>query len=146
MRFDLAVVLSIVALAVSCLALWRSRREPARSAMLHLEFRKALREVHSRSAPLTLAVLQNPGQIDSSVARDSIGEDLLCIYEEACSAYLEGRLNPLLFRDAYEDEIRHLVEGARFQRRFDDDSPFQAILEVYRDWNDPVQARLRRLR
>ncbi|MEZ4322556.1 MAG: hypothetical protein R3F61_34130 [Myxococcota bacterium] len=80
-------MVALIALGVACVALWRSGRSgsPEPSAVLYLEIRQKLREVRARSAPLTLAMIRNPGEMESWEARDSVGEDLLCVYEDACA-------------------------------------------------------------
>lgn len=64
-------------------------------------------------------------------------ENNINAYEDACSKYLDGKIDKVRFKKTYTAEIRQLVENIRMQEYFNPvTSKFKAILKVYQEWND----------
>lgn len=67
---------------------------------------------------------------------ESAQEDLRNAYEEACSRYLDGKVDKVRFERMYEIEIRNLVEDKEQKKVFDSQSsPYECIIKVYKKWN-----------
>lgn len=64
-------------------------------------------------------------------------ENYLNAYEEACSMYLDNKVDKVRFHKNYVSEIRNLVEKKELSKYFDAvTSRYKAMLKVYREWND----------
>lgn len=65
-------------------------------------------------------------------------EDNLTAYDDACSKYIDGKIDRVRFRKSYEDEIVHLCrvkEGLQHELMNPSEScRFQTIWAVYRQW------------
>ena len=64
-------------------------------------------------------------------------EDLRNAYEEACSRYLDGKVDTERFKRMYYSEIQNLVENKDQIEYFDTvKSRYKCILKVYKEWFD----------
>ena len=64
-------------------------------------------------------------------------ESWLNTYEEACAKYIDNKIDKKRFKKQYHTEIRNLVEEEEFEKFFNPTkSKFQAILKVYKEWNN----------
>lgn len=62
-------------------------------------------------------------------------ENNINAYEEACSKYIDGKVDKKRFKKLYKTEIRKLVEHKDLSNYFDAlRSEFKAILKVYNEW------------
>lgn len=70
-----------------------------------------------------------------SMILNSCTEDLYNSYEQACTLYLDKKLDRKRFKKSFKDEIRVLVESdsTEFSKT---DSKFRAIIKVYKEWED----------
>lgn len=80
-------------------------------------------------------------QDDSSViiqqAFETARELNLNAYEEACSKYLDSKVDKERFKKNYHIEIRQLVESKSNKDKFDAvTSKYKCILAVYNEWNN----------
>ena len=58
-------------------------------------------------------------------------------YDDACSKYLDGKVDKDRFKQNYHVEIRQLVEDENNREKFDAvTSRYKCILKVYNEWND----------
>ena len=68
---------------------------------------------------------------------DAAQEDLRNAYEEACSRYLEEKVDKKRFKRMYYSEIQSLVENKDQIEYFDSvKSRYKCILKVYKEWFD----------
>ena len=62
-------------------------------------------------------------------------------YDEACSKYLDGKVDKERFKKNYHVEIRQLVENPNNKDKFDAvTSKYKCILAVYDEWNNLEKA------
>lgn len=67
----------------------------------------------------------------------SAQEDLRNAYEEACSRYIDGKIDRERFKRMYFKEIRRLMEDKDQQEHFNKhDSSYKCIIKVYNEWYD----------
>jgi len=115
-------------------------------ASLHLEYRRAIQQVRQRSEAVMLAVAAMqagshgdlPASYLSAAANvvQAIDEDLRNIYEEACGAYLDNKVDKVRFQKAFRTEIRQIVEDEAHKEHFSDTHcVHRAMLNVYKEWN-----------
>ena len=68
---------------------------------------------------------------------DTAQEDLRNAYEEACSRYLDEKVDKERFKRMYYSEIQNLVENKDQIEYFDTvKSRYKCILKVYKEWFD----------
>jgi hypothetical protein len=68
---------------------------------------------------------------------DAAIESWLNTYENACSNYIDGKIDKIRFRRNYDVEIRNLLDRPDLKKYFDSNtSRYKPILKVYRKWND----------
>ena len=68
---------------------------------------------------------------------ESAKQDYLNSYEEACSKYLDNKVDKTRFKKTYSIEIRNIVEKEPFKSVFDSfSSTYTAIKKVYEEWNN----------
>ena len=68
---------------------------------------------------------------------DAAQEDLRNAYEEACSRYLDEKVDKERFKRMYYSEIQSLVENKDQIEYFDTvKSRYKCILKVYKEWFD----------
>ncbi len=68
---------------------------------------------------------------------DSAIENNINSYEDACSKYIDGKIDRVRFKKTYYTEIRQLVERKNLEHYFNPiTSNYKAILKVYDEWNN----------
>ena len=78
------------------------------------------------------------GTLDAqSKVLDSAIENNINAYEDACTKYLDEKIDKVRFKKSYHTEIRQLVESEKLQSYFNPvTSKFKGILKVYDEWNN----------
>ncbi|WP_157416965.1 hypothetical protein [Bacillus cereus] len=68
---------------------------------------------------------------------NSLIENNLNAYEEACAKYIDNKVDRDRFKKMYKVEIRNLVEKEELEIYFNGvKSRYKAILKVYKEWED----------
>lgn len=68
---------------------------------------------------------------------DAAIQTMLNTYDDACSKYLDGKVDKVRFRKNYHIEIRNLLERTELKEYFDPlTSRYKPILKVYDEWNN----------
>lgn len=103
---------------------------------------RARQEVSVCSEKLVNCVLtdnKNSSQLQTVYQKmfDAAQEDLRNAYEEACSRYLDVKVDKERFKRMYYSEIQNLVENKDQIEYFDTvKSRYKCILKVYKEWFD----------
>lgn len=62
----------------------------------------------------------------------------LCAYDEACSLYIDNKLDKERFKKNYQVEIRNLFETDGIKEKLDSvNSKYYCLLKVYKEWENP---------
>ena len=62
----------------------------------------------------------------------------LCAYDEACSLYIDNKLDKERFKKNYQVEIRNLFEKDGIKEKLDSvNSKYYCLLKVYKEWENP---------
>ena len=87
---------------------------------------------------LEIALRVQDGQADIlKQAFETARELNLNAYDEACSKYLDKKVDRERFKRNYHVEIRQLVENPVNREKFDGvTSKYKCILKVYEEWNN----------
>ena len=68
---------------------------------------------------------------------DAAIQTMLNTYDDACSKYLDDKVDRVRFRKNYHIEIRNLLERLELKEYFDPlTSRYKPILKVYDEWNN----------
>ena len=68
---------------------------------------------------------------------DAAIQIMLNTYDDACSKYLDGKVDKVRFKKNYHIEIRNLLESQELKEYFDPlTSRYKPILKVYDEWNN----------
>lgn len=63
-------------------------------------------------------------------------EEFINSYEEACSKYIDKKVDKKRFKKIYFDEIKNLVESEELKKYFQFGSKYDSIKNVYNEWFD----------
>lgn len=67
----------------------------------------------------------------------SVLEDYLNAFDEACTKYIDGKIDKTRFKKTYFDELRQLVENDAFKDRYSDpQTKYEATVKVYKEWKN----------
>lgn len=68
---------------------------------------------------------------------ESIKEEFLNAYDEACQKYLDEKVDKYRFKKSYFAEIQSIVKNETFRTKYDSQStPYKATVKVYNEWFD----------
>ena len=131
-----SIILSLIALKKS--------NEASRVANgdLEIQVRNMLREAKKFEIDVSCEILSATNRNQKKVLEKKSAvahEELLNAYEEACSKYLDNKIDKKRFRKSYCVEIRNIVQkGEAFKDKIDSiSSPYYAIKKVYDEWENP---------
>ncbi|UAB70662.1 hypothetical protein INR79_01680 [Vibrio sp. SCSIO 43132] len=122
------------------------------NGMVELEMRQAIENAKSKVSEIS--VLMAP-----LVAREENGQDfsaedaktleiyrknfdaavqaLMNTYDDACSKYIDGKVDKVRFKKNYRFEIRNLLENKELKGYFDSlTSRYKPIINVYTEWEN----------
>lgn len=146
----LSLVVSIVAICISIFANKKSKinaDENTRIAngSIELQIRNMISESrrHLSSCLHELVIVTNNSkssdELKSTVHQmyESAKQDYLNSYEEACSKYIDNKVDQNRFYKTYSTEIKNIVEKDPYKSVFDSfSSVYTAIKKVYEKWNN----------
>ena len=113
-----------------------------------------LREMISQARRFLASAIQNTimSKINQNIANDKelqdvvenllrdAQQDYLNAYEEACTKYIDGKIDKKRFRKTYFEEIRNIVRDKNYKEQFDFSSTYYAIKQVYDEWSNPERS------
>ena len=146
----LSLIVSIIAICISIFANKKSNinaDENTRIAngTIELQIRNMISESrrHLSSCLHELVIVNqnsnNTAQLVNTVTQmyESAKQDYLNSYEEACSKYIDNKVDKKRFYKTYSTEIRNIVEKTPYKSVFDEfSSVYTAIKKVYEEWNN----------
>lgn len=120
--------------------------------MLELEVRTAIREENARVNEISMKLnpliakmksnsltSENEHELESlKLNWNAAIQGMLNAYEEACTKYIDKKIDRIRFRKTYQIEIRNLLEAEHLKKYFDPHtSRYKGILKVYNEWENP---------
>ncbi|MEE1061730.1 MAG: hypothetical protein UH080_07955 [Ruminococcus sp.] len=105
---------------------------------IELNIHQMINQTKKDVRDITLTVAEKGNNTDIlAQAFNSALESNLNAYDEACSKYLDNKVDKERFKRNYSVEIRQLVENKNYKKYFDaNTSPYKCILKVYHEWNN----------
>ena len=131
-------ILSIIALFVSLISLIFSkinmnRVEKIYCGQTELSIREAITSARNRITDILLDPNVSNNNYTDQLMK-SATEELLNSYEEACSKYLDKKVDKKRFKKTYFDEIKNVVEYDGFKEYFKFGAKYDSIKKVYTEW------------
>jgi len=140
----LTLILSIVALTASVYSYLKSNA--IANANLELSIYNTIRASKVSLYEITKQLMiQEPDEKIkyeyAKVLHDSLTEDLVTSYEEACSKYLDNKVDKKRFEKNFKNDILRLVDSDEINKVIDFKKPstrreYGAILKAYGQWFD----------
>lgn len=132
----ITTVISIISLLISIASfivtkINTSKIEKIYYGQMELEIRNIITSAKNRVANAIQDTNQNPKK--DQLVKFSI-EELLNSYEEACTKYIDKKIDPKRFKKMYFDEIKNIVESDDLKKYFQFGSKYDAIKKVYNEW------------
>lgn len=104
---------------------------------LETQLRNSIFSANKYNAELLFELEKNP---DSNVLPKALmmaGENYRNVYEDACSKYIDGKIDKKRFKNMYQKEIRKLVEDNPHKEFYASaQSPYTCTISVYNEWRD----------
>lgn len=134
----LALVLSVVSLIISSKSSSKSNKTAMGSE--ELQVRELIRSAKNRFEDLAIEQADDETKKDNPIFEQAVNSALegVCnAYDEACSKYLDGKIDKTRFKKMYFDEIKNWVENDSVKDKYvEPQTRFHATVAVYNEWNN----------
>lgn len=119
--------------------------------MVELEMRQAIENAKSKVNEISMVMaplvakdesktISNEESSTLSIYRKNFNasvQTLMNTYDDACSKYIDGKVDKVRFKKNYKYEIRNLLENKELKEYFDPlTSRYKPILNVYTEWEN----------
>lgn len=129
---DKSFIISIIAIVISLISLYQSNKSA--HGQIEIDIRNMITSARNRYEDLVLDNRDN--DIYILILKSSL-ENLINVYDEACSKYLDNKVDKKRFKKLYYTEIKNLVENKETKPYYDTiTSKFQDTIKVYKEWNN----------
>lgn len=134
----ITTVISSIAIIISLFALIFTKMnankiEKISYGQSEIAIRETITNARNRITDILLKANKENNQYTNQCMKVSI-EQLLNVYEEACSKYIDSKIDKKRFKKTYIDEIKNIVESNDFNEYFQFGSKYDAIKSVYNEW------------
>lgn len=134
----ITIIISSFALLLSLLSLIftklnSNKVEKISFGQAELSIREMITSSQNRISDILLNANSSNNQYTKQLMKTAI-EQLLNSYEEACTKYIDCKIDKERFKKTYFDEIKNVVENNEFQEYFKFGSKYDAIKKVYNEW------------
>lgn len=134
----ITIIISLGALSISLLSLIFTKLNSNKIQKIYfgqteLSIREMVTLSRNRISDIILSSGSTNNQYTTQLVKTAI-EQLLNTYEEACTKYLDHKLDRKRFKKTYFDEIKNVVEYDEFKEYFKFGSKYDAIKKVYDEW------------
>lgn len=158
-----ALIVSILSLIVAALAAIFARSSSKKAneisnenlslthGMLELELRQSVENSKAKLSEVGLVMAplksrEDKGSISEedlatldiyTKILDSSIQTMLNVYEDACTKYLDSKVDKIRFKKSFHIEVRNLLERDEMKEYFDPlTSRYKGILKVYDEWEN----------
>ena len=124
----IAIIISTIALGFSIFSWYKTNK--VSKGQLEIEVRKMISEKKND-------FLKYCNSDDKKAIIDSLIEEEINAYDQACLFYKERKIDRKSFKKAYKNEIVNLVEDSNYNEigRFNDiDCKYDNLINVYKEW------------
>lgn len=132
----ITIIISVLSFLLSLFSLILSRINMVRVEKIYygqteLAIREAITSAKNRVANTIQDTTLN--SYKNQLVKFAI-EEFINSYEEACSKYIDKKVDKKRFKKIYFDEIKNLVENEDFKKYFQFGSKYDSIKNVYNEW------------
>lgn len=131
----ISIGISVLALGFSLFSFFRS--SSLTKGQVEMQIREMISSAKWRYADLGIQLAKDNQNTTLVASTTAALEDVLNAYDEACAKYIDNKVDKERFKKLYVTEIRNLVEDENTKSYYVmPQSRFQAIVIVYRKWNN----------
>lgn len=134
----LALVLSIISLVIS--SRYSSKANKMAMGSEELQVRELIRNARNRVEDLSIKLFNDETKKDNEAFKQSFNSALegVCnAYDEACSKYIDEKIDKTRFKQTYFNEIKNWVEDESVKEKYvEPQTRFHATVAVYNEWNN----------
>lgn len=132
----ITIFLSLLSLFISVISLTLSRINMTRVEKIYYgQTELAIRETITSAKNRVANTIQDTtlNSYRDQLVKFAI-EEFINSYEEACSKYIDEKVDKKRFKKIYFDEIKNLVESEDLKKYFQFGSKYDSIKNVYNEW------------
>jgi len=142
------VLISVIAVIVSSVAILVSTRissianDFSKTAMMaqkgqtEIMVREMISTAIRHYDDMAIKTESTPTEINAELLNSAL-EGVCNAYDEACSKYIDGKVDRERFKKLYCDEIRQWVENkSNVDKYHEPQTKYKATAKVYKEWND----------
>lgn len=133
----LTLIMSIIAIGISMFAIKVTKGQ------VEIELRNMITSSRERYEDILIKFKENKEErlkeVYENILESSL-ENYLNSYDEACSKYIDNKVDKVRFKKNYSDEIKNNVEN--FEEKYTQTSRYKATIKVYNEWNN-VEKKIR---
>lgn len=134
----LALVLSIISLVIS--SRYSSKANKMAMGTEEIQVRELIRNARNRVEDLSMKLFNDETKKDNEAFKQSFNSALegVCnAYDEACSKYIDEKIDKTRFKKMYFNEIKNWVESDIVKDKYvEPQTRFHATVTVYNEWNN----------
>jgi len=137
MQIAIAVLsaVSSLASAVTAIVTFVNGKRMA-NGNVELQIRTMISEAKYHQSECMIKLAADPKNEMLLSTYDTLTEEVLNAYDEACAKYNDNKVDKERFKKMYFHEIRQLVEDQELNGKYNNvSSRFGATLKVYKEWN-----------
>lgn len=137
MQIAIAVLsaVSSLASAVTAIVTFVNGKRMA-NGNVELQIRTMISEAKYHQSECMIKLAADPKNEMLLSTYDTLTEEVLNAYDEACAKYNDNKVDKERFKKMYFHEIRQLVEDRELNGKYNNvSSRFGATLKVYKEWN-----------
>ena len=137
MQIAIAVLSAVSALAsaVTAIVTFVNGKRMA-NGNVELQIRTMISEAKYHQSECMIKLAADPKNEMLLSTYDTLTEEVLNAYDEACAKYNDNKVDKERFKKMYFHEIRQLVEDRELNGKYNNvSSRFGATLKVYKEWN-----------
>lgn len=145
-------VISFLSLVVSIVALYKSSRatnmtnslqassNDIQMASIELSIRMMVEGAKKEMDNVAIELSNSPSNEVLNSRFLAAKEKYANAYDEACTKYLDNKIDRIRFMKTYSGEIRNLVNSPEFKALYQEpQTKYHATVKVYKEWNDYEQ-------
>ena len=134
------IMISIVGAIISIIALIKSFNTDRKThnfaqGQIEIQVREMISQKKTRYADLGIQLEGNPENASLKNAINAALEEVLNAYDEACSKYIDNKIDKKRFKKLYIEEIKNIVDGSETKQYYlMPHSKYKATVKVYDEW------------
>lgn len=128
-----SIVISLITAGATIILSYRYNKLV--QAQVEMQIRERITNARTRYEDFIISHVSKIMSKIKELAYESIKEDLLNAYEEACQKYLDAKVDKKRFKKSYSKELQKLVADKNFIGKYDSKSTqYEATVKVYEKW------------